>query len=60
MEPSPIIKTGSVIGIGAILIGGITIGPRAYIAAGEIVKCDVPREQVLHNGKLDHFLTTGD
>ena len=51
-EPSPIIQTGSVIGISALLIGGITVGPRAYVAAGEIVKCDVPGETVLQAGKL--------
>ncbi len=51
-EPSPVIKRGSIVGIGAILIGGITIGPRAYVAAGEIVKCNVPEENVLQGGKL--------
>ncbi len=51
-EPSPVIERGSVVGIGAILIGGITIGPRAYVAAGEIVKCNVPEENVLNGGKL--------
>jgi acetyltransferase-like isoleucine patch superfamily enzyme len=51
-EPSPIIKTGSVVGIGALVIGGITIGPRAYIAAGELVTCDVPAETVHKGGEL--------
>ena len=51
-EPSPVIERGSVVGIGALVIGGITIGPRAYVAAGEIVKCDVPKETVLQGGKL--------
>ena len=51
-EPSPVIERGSVVGIGALLIGGITIGPRAYVAAGEIVKCDVPEQTVLQGGKL--------
>ncbi len=51
-EPSPVIERGSVVGIGALLIGGITIGPRAYVAAGEIVKCNVPEETVLQGGKL--------
>lgn len=51
-EPSPRIERGSVVGIGALVIGGITIGPCAYVAAGEIVKCDVPEETVLHDGKL--------
>ena len=51
-EPSPVIKSGSVVGLDAILIGGITIGPRAYVAAGERVTCDVPEEMVLQGGKL--------
>lgn len=57
-EPSPVIKSGSVIGVGAILIGGITIGPRTYIAAGERVTCDVPEGLVLQGGELrplSHF-----
>jgi len=51
-EPSPIIERGSVVAIGALLIGGIRIGPRAYICAGELAKCDVPKESVLKDGKL--------
>ena len=57
-EPSPTIKAGSVVGVGALLIGGITIGPRSYIAAGERVTCDVPEEMVLKDGELkplSHF-----
>ena len=51
-EPSPIVRSGSVVGVGALLIGGITIGPRAYVAAGERVTCNVPKEMVLRGGKL--------
>jgi UDP-3-O-[3-hydroxymyristoyl] glucosamine N-acyltransferase len=51
-EPSPIIKSGTVVGVAAILIGGITIGPRAYVAAGERVTCNVPPETVLRAGEL--------
>lgn len=51
-EPSPVIESGSVVGVDAVLIGGITIGPRAYVAAGERVTCDVPEEMVLQGGKL--------
>ena len=51
VEPSPVIKCASVVGVGAILIGGITIGPRAFVAAGERVTCDVPAEHVLQGGK---------
>ena len=57
-EPSPIIKSGSVVGVDAVLIGGITIGPRAYVAAGERVTCDVPEQMVLRGGELkplSHF-----
>ena len=52
VEPSPTIRRGSVVGVGAILIGGITIGPRAYVAAGERVTCDVPEGMLLRDGKL--------
>ncbi len=41
IEPSPTIKKGSVVGVNAILIGGIEIGPCAYIGAGEIVRVNV-------------------
>jgi acetyltransferase-like isoleucine patch superfamily enzyme len=51
-EPSPLIASGSVVAIGALLIGGIKIGPRAYVAAGEIVTCDVPERSVLKDGKI--------
>jgi acetyltransferase-like isoleucine patch superfamily enzyme len=51
-EPSPIIRRGSVIGVGVLIIGSISIGPRAYIAAGEVVRCNVPEEMVLMKGKL--------
>jgi len=51
-EPSPVIERGSVVGTGALLIGGVTIGPRAYVAAGEIAKCNVPKEMVLLGGEL--------
>lgn len=40
-EDSPIIRKGSVIGLNALLIGGIQIGPCAYVGAGEIVRVDV-------------------
>ena len=51
-EPSPVIESGSVVGVGAVLIGGVRVGPRAYVAAGERVTCDVPTEMVLRGGEL--------
>lgn len=60
-EPSPVVKRGSVVGIGALLIGGITVGPHAYIAAGEMTRTDIGREKVLRDGKerpLSYFMGT--
>ena len=51
-KPSPIIKDRAVVGENAMLIGGVNIGAGAYIAAGEIVKYDVPDEYLAMNGKL--------
>ena len=51
-EPSPIIRKGSVIGVGALIIGAVSIGPQAYVGAGEMVRCDVPKSMVLLNGQL--------
>jgi serine O-acetyltransferase len=42
----PHIGAGAVIGAGAILLGGITIGARANIAAGSIVVEDIPDGRV--------------
>lgn len=40
-EKSPIIKKGSVVGVNALIMGGVEIGPCAYVGAGEIVKTNV-------------------
>ncbi|MGN6258710.1 MAG: DapH/DapD/GlmU-related protein [Solirubrobacterales bacterium] len=40
--PSPVIGEGAVIGENALLVGGIEIGIGAYVAAGELVRCNVP------------------
>lgn len=51
VEPSPRILKGSVVGVNALIIGGITIGPCAYISAGEIVRSDVGKDMLFHGGK---------
>lgn len=51
-EPSPTVKTRSVVGVGALLVGPVTIGPRSYVAAGEVVRHDVPPDTVLYKGHL--------
>lgn len=40
----------TVIGEKALLIGGITVGARCYIAAGEVIRCDVPSDTVVLRG----------
>lgn len=42
VEPSPIVRRRSFIGHDAIVIGGIEIGPFAYVCAGAIVTKSVP------------------
>ena len=51
-EPSPVFKTGSFIGINALIIGNICIGQNSYIAAGEIVRFNIPDNMVFYKGKL--------
>lgn len=41
-SPSPRIRDRAVVGEGALLFGDIEIGEGAYVAAGMIVKCNVP------------------
>jgi carbonic anhydrase/acetyltransferase-like protein (isoleucine patch superfamily) len=51
-QPSPTIRDRSVVGEGALLIGGIEIGPASYVAAGEIVKSHVPPEHIAIRGQI--------
>jgi UDP-3-O-[3-hydroxymyristoyl] glucosamine N-acyltransferase len=41
-EPAPIVGDGAFIGWRAIIIGGVNIGPGAYICAGARITADVP------------------
>jgi acetyltransferase-like isoleucine patch superfamily enzyme len=41
-EPSPSILHHSVVGMGALVIGGVSVGPNSYVAAGAVVTKDVP------------------
>jgi UDP-3-O-[3-hydroxymyristoyl] glucosamine N-acyltransferase len=52
VRPSPVIRARSVVGQDALLIGGIEIGPDAYVAAGEIVRCNVPTGAIYIRGAL--------
>lgn len=49
---SPIIRTRSVVAQNAIIVGGRQIGPSSYIAAGEVVNCDVPPGMLFQRGRM--------
>jgi acetyltransferase-like isoleucine patch superfamily enzyme len=51
-EPSMIIEDDVVIGAGSLLVGDISVGRRSYIAAGEIVRRDVPQYCIVCKGKV--------
>lgn len=50
--PSPVIGDKAVIGEAALLIGGVTIGEGAYVAAGEVVNCDIPAGSLFMRGRI--------
>ncbi len=45
-EPSPTVLNDSFVAHGALVMGGVTISPRAYICAGAIVTRDVPTKHI--------------
>lgn len=49
-EPSAILRRGCVVGVNALLIGGITIGEGSYIGAREVVRTNVPAKTVVVGG----------
>lgn len=52
VEASPIFKRGCFVGLGALIIGSITIGEYAYVAAGEILRFDIPPNTIFYKGIL--------
>ncbi|MEM1050629.1 MAG: DapH/DapD/GlmU-related protein [Pseudomonadota bacterium] len=55
-EPSPIIRTRSFIGHDARVIGGVEVGPRAYVCAGATVSRDVPPFHIAFGtNKIQHY-----
>lgn len=51
-EPSPVFRRGCFVGVGAMIVGAVTIGENAYIAAGEIVRCDIPADTVFYKSRM--------
>jgi len=57
-EPSPIFKKGCIIGVNTLIIGEVEIGENSYVAAGEVVRCNIPPESVYLKGQIfekSHF-----
>lgn len=46
-EEPPVVEPDTVVGYGAVVVGGVRIGPRSYVAAGAIVTKDVPPHHVV-------------
>ncbi len=46
IEKAPVIRKGAIVGMGAIVIGGIEIGENSIVAAGSVVTTDVPPNTV--------------
>lgn len=51
-EPSPVIGDGSIIGVNAILVGGISIGNNCYVSAGEILRTNLEDNMVFIKGEV--------
>lgn len=51
-HPAPRIGSGAFVGEAAILVGGIEIGEFSYIAAGEVVRSNVPSNSVFMKGRV--------
>ncbi len=47
-DPKPVhIGEGAFLGIGSIVLPGVTVGERAYVAAGAVVTADVPKSTIV-------------
>jgi len=45
-RPSPIVRADVIIGFGAVVVGGVTIGASSYVAANAVVTRDVPEDHI--------------
>lgn len=50
-EPSPIIENGVIIGLGAQIVGGITVGKGSFVCSGAVLTKSIPKNSVVsgHN-----------
>jgi acetyltransferase-like isoleucine patch superfamily enzyme len=46
-EEAPVIERYAVVGMGAIVVGGVVVGESAYVAAGAVVKSSVPAGEIV-------------
>jgi acetyltransferase-like isoleucine patch superfamily enzyme len=46
-RPSPTIGDDAIVAVGAVIVGGVTVGERAYVTANAVVTRDVPPDAVV-------------
>lgn len=51
-EPSPVFRKNSIVGVGALIIGDVEVGENSYVAAGEILRYNLPANSVFYQGKV--------
>lgn len=49
VEPAPIVGDGAFVGWRAMIIGGVNIGPGAYVCAGAVITQDVPAGHIAYD-----------
>ncbi|MEL6244380.1 MAG: DapH/DapD/GlmU-related protein [Pseudomonadota bacterium] len=55
-EPSPEIGDDSFVAHGALIIGGVTVGPKAYVCAGAVITRNVPPNHIAYgNNQIVHY-----
>jgi acetyltransferase-like isoleucine patch superfamily enzyme len=47
VEADPVVEEDCVVGYGAVVVGGVRVGPQSYVAAGAVVTRDVPAQHVV-------------
>lgn len=58
IEPAARVEDHAVVGMGATIVGGVTIGEGSYVAAGAIVTKDVPSGTIAVS--TNHFIAQAD
>lgn len=47
-EPAPVVGDGAFVGWRAVIVGGVNIGPAAYVCTGALITKDIPAEHIAY------------